>query len=169
MKNLIIEGFIGSGKGAVGRALGRKLGLNVVDLDKKVADRMKMTASEIYDRFGDVYFRAMETLILRELTESEEAFVLVLGSGAAQMPQNAEVLKKLGTVVYIRLPIEAIIRNMKASKKHGWIQEENWDEQVEKLFREREPGYRATADVTIEAEGKKSAQIVSEIMERTAG
>ena len=52
MDHIIIEGFIGSGKGAVARGVGKKLELPVVDVDRRVADRLKMTTAEIYDRFG---------------------------------------------------------------------------------------------------------------------
>ena len=166
MNHIIIEGFIGSGKGAAAKAVARKMNLSYLDLDKMVSERMKLTSPEIYDRFGEPYYRAMETLILDDLTHKEERTVIVLGSGAATMPQNYEYLKKLGTVFYIRLKPEEILANMrKSSKKHQWIHGDAWDEQVLRIYKDREPSYRKTADVTIDAGGKTSEEVADLIVE----
>lgn len=168
MNHIIIEGFIGSGKGAVGRALGRKMGMSVIDLDKRVSARMKMTVADIYQRFGEVYYRAMETLVLKEMSEDAKAApcIIVLGSGAAVMPQNSQYLKKLGRVYYLRMRPDTLWKNMKKSKKHGWIQKDTWDEQVERLYQEREPSYATVADEIIDADGLSSEEIAGRIADR---
>jgi shikimate kinase len=165
MENLIIEGFIGSGKGAVGKALAKSRGLRVFDLDKKVAGKMKMTSAEIYEKFGEPYYRAMETYVLAGLLDERTPHVVVLGSGVAMMPQNKKYLKALGTVIYIKLRQNHILENMKKSKKHSWIQPDDWDDQVKRLYKEREPAYRRTADLIITADGKSTEEIVAEINE----
>lgn len=166
MDHIIIEGFIGSGKGAVARAVGKKLKLTVVDIDRRIADRLKMTTAEVYDRFGEPYYRAMESIILSEMASSRKRDVIVLGSGVAMMPQNQKLLKELGCVYYIKLKQQTIIEHMKQSKKHAWIRSESWDEQVGKLYKEREPAYRKTADVVIPADGKTVEEIAEEIAAR---
>ena len=60
MDHILIEGFIGCGKGAVGTKLSEEMNIPLVDTDSKVAEKMKMTPEEIYDKFGEVYFRALE-------------------------------------------------------------------------------------------------------------
>ena len=165
MNHIIVEGFVGSGKGAVSRIVAKKLGIRAVDLDKLVSGRMKMTSAEIYSRFGEVYYRAMETLILDELTELKERCVIVLGSGAATMPQNKAYLEKLGQVFYIKLKTQQLLANMKkSSKKHDWIEGEEWEEKVLKIFKEREPAYKKTADVIITGDGKTAEEIADEII-----
>ena len=172
MDNLIIEGFIGSGKGAVARAIAKKLSLPCIDIDKKVSERLRMTTPEIYDRFGVPYYRAMETLILDELTRDEKRHVIVLGSGLATMPQNAPYLKQLGRVYYLKMKEAGLLAHMRRSQKHAWSRSETWDEQVEKLLKEREPWYRKTADVTIDANDKSADAVADEIIadqERASG
>ncbi len=164
MNHIIVEGFIGSGKGAVARAVGKKLKLTVVDVDRKVSERMKMSVAEIYERFGEPYYRAMETIVLGDLAQTQKEQVIVLGSGVAMMPQNRKYLKELGTVYYIKLKQQTIIENMKNSKKHEWIRSDGWDEQVSKLYKEREPAYSKTADVVIKADGKSVEEIADEIV-----
>ena len=166
MNHIIVEGFVGSGKGAVARIVAKRLKLRLIDLDKLVSERMKMTSVEIYSRFGEVYYRAMETLILDELTALEERCVIVLGSGAATMPQNKKYLEQLGTVFYIKLKQQTLIANMKkSSKKHEWVGGEEWEEQVFRIFKEREPAYKKTADHQIAADGKSAEEIADLIIE----
>lgn len=168
MKNLIIEGFIGSGKGAVGRLLGKTDNLEFIDLDKKVSEKMNMTSAEIYDKFGEVYYRAMETFILAGLVKTAKNSVIVLGSGVAMMPQNEQYLKDLGTVIYIRLHEDQILKNMKKSHRHQWIQSEGWDEHVKSIYKEREPAYKKTANLIVDGDGKNTKQIVEEINQKLA-
>jgi shikimate kinase len=163
MKNLIIEGFIGSGKGAVGRLLGKTRNMEFIDLDKKVSEKMNMTSAEIYDKFGEVYYRAMETFVLSNLAKTAENSVIVLGSGVAMMPQNAPYLKQLGTVIYLKLHEDQILKNMKKSHRHQWIQSEGWDEHVKNIYKEREPAYRKTADITIDGNQKTTKEMVEAI------
>lgn len=165
MNNIIIEGFIGSGKGSVGRALGKMTGMSVIDLDKRVSSKMGMTVADIYQKFGDVYYRAMETLVLKEMSEDEksEPHIIILGSGAAVMPQNARYLKKLGRVYYLRMSPETLWKNMKKSKKHGWIEKDHWDEKVDQMYKEREPSYAKVADIVIDADGLSADEIAAQI------
>lgn len=168
MKNLVIEGFIGSGKGAVGKLLAKTKNMKCVDLDKMVAEKMKMTSAEIYDKFGEAYYRAVETFVLDELSQTAENDVIVLGSGVAMMPQNRKYLKELGTVIYIKLHESQILKNMKKSKHHQWIQSEGWDDHVKSIYKEREPAYRKTADITVDGNNKSAQEIVKSIEEALA-
>lgn len=168
MKNLIIEGFIGSGKGAVGRLLAKTENMEFIDLDKKVSEKMNMTSAEIYDKFGDAYYRAMETFILSNLVNTAKNSVIVLGSAVAMMPQNAPYLKQLGTVIYLKLHEDQILKNMKKSHRHQWIQSEGWDEHVKSIYKEREPAYRKTADITIDSNQKTTKDVVAAIQEALA-
>lgn len=169
MKHLIIEGFIGSGKGAVGRMVAKKLNRQLVDIDKCVANRLKMSTAEIYDQLGEPYYRAMESIILSEQLSLEDPSVIVLGSGVALIQKNREYLKELGCVYYIRLKQQAVLGNMRTSKKHDWIRNEAWDDQVLKLYKEREPAYRKTADVVIAGDGKSVEEIADEIIAHAQG
>ncbi|MBQ6469593.1 MAG: shikimate kinase [Lachnospiraceae bacterium] len=164
MNHIIIEGFMGSGKGSISKRVASELGLPIIDVDKKISDRMKMTPSEVYDRFGDVFYRAMETFILSELKKTEERSVIIIGSGLPTVPQSAAILKELGTVYYLKTDMSMIISRLDRGKKKDWL-EENADlrERVKKLLEEREPSYLAAADVVIEAKKRTVSDIVAEL------
>lgn len=164
MNHLIIEGFIGSGKGKVGKLAGKKLNLPVIDVDRLVSEKVRMSTAEIYDRLGEPYYRALETIALGELTQIPQRSVIILGSGVAMMPQNGAYLKQLGRVYYISMRPKSVVANMKASKKHSWIRPDSWEDQVMKIYKEREPAYKKVADVVIAGDGKTPEEIVEEIL-----
>ena len=167
MYHIMIEGFMGSGKGTIARRVATEKGLPLVDIDKKVSDRLHMTPSEIYDRFGDVYYRAMETFILSELEKETERMVIILGSGLPTIPQNAKYLKKLGIVYYLQTDKSMIFSRLERGKKSDWLEDkENLREKVVALLTEREPSYLAVADVVIEAKKRTVADIVAELVAR---
>ncbi|MBE5996983.1 MAG: hypothetical protein E7240_06485 [Lachnospiraceae bacterium] len=165
MNHIIIEGFMGSGKGSISKRVATELDLPIIDVDKRISDRMKMTPAEIYDRFGDPYYRAEETFILSEIKTTEERSVIIVGSGLPTVPQSAAILKELGTVYYLKTDMSVIISRLDRGKKADWL-EENADlkERVKKLLEEREPSYLAAADVVIEAKKRTVTDIVAEIV-----
>ena len=165
MNHIILEGFMGSGKSAVAKALAKEMNLPLIDIDKQVESRLKMRTTEVYDRFGDVYYRAMETLILDELQSVEERSVIVLGSGLALMPQNAPYLKKLGKVYYLKVSKQLVVERLSKGEKHSWLRAGDFEEHVSRMLKEREPAYKKVADYTIKVDGKKTAEIVQEIVE----
>lgn len=165
MNHIIIEGFIGSGKGAVAKIVASRLGISRVDVDRCVAQKLKMTNGEIYDRFGEPYYRAMETLVLDELTGISTRHVIILGSGVAMMPQNASYLKSLGRVYYIRMRQSTLLERIRDDQRHAWLRGEEKDDKIARLYKEREPAYRKTADVIIPAEGKSVEEIAEAIIE----
>lgn len=164
MNHIILEGFMGSGKSAVAKALAKELDLPLIDIDKQVESRLKMRTTEVYDRFGDVYYRAMETLILDELQSVQERCVIVLGSGLALMPQNAPYLKKLGKVYYLKVSRQLVVERLSKGEKHSWLRAGDFEEHVSRMLKEREPAYRKVADCTIIVDGKKTSEIVREII-----
>ena len=165
MNHIIIEGFMGSGKGSISKRVASELSLPIIDVDKKISDRMKMSPAEIYDRFGDVFYRATETFVLSELKNTEERSVIIIGSGLPTVPQSAAILKELGTVYYLKTDMSMIISRLDRGKKKDWL-EENADlrERVKKLLEEREPSYLAAADIVIEAKKRTVTDIATEIV-----
>ena len=123
-----------------------------------------MRTTEVYDRFGDSYYRAMETMILIELQSREERSVIVLGSGLALMPKNAGYLEKLGTVYYLKVKHDTVVAKLAKQEKHAWLRAGDLEERVSKMMKEREPAYRRIANVTVEVDGKTVDEICDEII-----
>ena len=88
MNHIVIIGFMGSGKTRVGKRLAQEYGLPFIDVDRVVTKKMNLTISEIFQRFGEPYYRALETLVIKELTNDKERKVISLGSGLPIQEQN---------------------------------------------------------------------------------
>ena len=164
MNHIILEGFMGSGKSAVGKALSKELGLPLIDIDKRVSGKLKMPTAEVYSHYGDAYYRAMETVALAELQDETQRSIIVLGSGLALMPQNAPYLKKLGTVYYLKVGKQTVVERLSKGEKHSWLRAGDLEDKVVKMMKEREPAYKKVADVTIKVDGRSTADIVAEII-----
>jgi shikimate kinase len=80
------------------------------------------------------------------------------------MPQNAPYLKKLGRVYYLKVSRQLVVERLSKGEKHSWLRAGDFEEHVSRMLKEREPAYRKVADCTIIVDGKKTADIVQEII-----
>ena len=102
MNHIVIIGFMGSGKTRVGKRLSQDLNLPFVDVDKVIVRKMDLSIKEIFQRFGEPFYRALETMTIKSLLEDPERKVISLGSGLPMQEQNEKYLKKLKTIIYIK-------------------------------------------------------------------
>ncbi|HUM82464.1 MAG TPA: shikimate kinase [Lachnospiraceae bacterium] len=169
MNHIIIEGFMGSGKSAAGKLLSKEMKLPLIDIDKVITEKMKMTSGEIYERFGEPYYRAMETYVLAGLSGQPKRSVVILGSGLVLMPQNEAYLKELGTVYFLKVKQATIVERLEQSDRHPWMKTGDLGEHVARMLKEREPAYKKAANQIIKTDGKSVEDIVKEIIELDAG
>ena len=93
MNHIVIIGFMGSGKTRVGKRLAKDFNLPFVDVDRVVSKKMNLTMKEIFDRFGEPFYRALETTVIKALIDDPEQKIISLGSGLPMQEQNAEYYK----------------------------------------------------------------------------
>ena len=96
MNHIVVIGFMGSGKTRVGKRLSSDLGLTFVDVDKVIVKKMNMSVKEILQKFGEPYYRALETMTVKALIEDKERKVISLGAGLPVQEQNEQYIKQLG-------------------------------------------------------------------------
>ena len=93
MNHIVVIGFMGSGKTRVGKRLSSDLGLTFVDVDKVIVKKMNMSVKEILQKFGEPYYRALETMTVKALIEDKERKVISLGAGLPVQEQNEQYIK----------------------------------------------------------------------------
>jgi len=91
---------MGTGKSSVGRILEKQTGFHRFDTDEMVSSKLKMSIQEIFSKYGEEKFRAAETEALQSLTGKESA-IIVTGGGVVTKAKNTDLLKRLGTVVWL--------------------------------------------------------------------
>ena len=109
--NLILCGFMGSGKSTVGRLLARRLHRPFVDLDEFIEQQTGQTVAEIFNTRGEGAFRALEREAARSLC-SQSGLVLSCGGGTVLNPQTAALLKQSGTVIYLKVLPQTVLQRL---------------------------------------------------------
>ena len=163
MGNVILIGFMGCGKTTVGLRLSYRLRRPIIDTDKEIEKEEKRTISDIFATDGEAYFRDRETACLRKLTESVNNQIISVGGGLPLREENRRLLHELGQVFYLRAKGETIYERLKGDTTRPLLQVDDPLKKIETLIRERDPYYRAAADVAITVDGKSFSQILDEI------
>src|SRR3989441_13195983 len=114
--NIVLIGYRGTGKSAVGRLLAPRLGRELVSTDAEIVKRAQRTIPEIVAQQGWDYFRDLESDICRELA-SRDQLVIDTGGGAILRAQNVEALKKDGTLFWLTASSETIARRNVGDKQ----------------------------------------------------
>jgi shikimate kinase len=165
MENVILIGFMGCGKSTVGLRLSYRLRRTIVDTDKEIEKEEKRTISDIFATDGEAYFRNLETDCLRKLNDSAGNQIISVGGGLPVREENRALLHELGQVFYLRAEGETIYERVKDDTTRPLLQVEDPLTRIKTLIEERDPCYRAAADVVITVDGKSFSQILDEIEE----
>ncbi len=163
MDNIILIGFMGSGKSTVGIRLSYRLRRAMEDTDKLIEKEEGRTISEIFAADGENYFRELETACLKKLLRTMKHRIISTGGGLPIREENHALLKKLGTVVYLRAEAETIYERVKHDTSRPLLQGENPKEKIRKLLKERVSVYEMAADIVIDVDHKDFDTILDEI------
>ena len=168
MNHIVIIGFMGSGKTRVGQQLAKDLGLPFIDLEKIITKKMNLSAREIFERFGEPYYRALETLALKQLIQDKNRKVISLGAGLPLQEQNEKYLKQLGTIIYLKGSFATLKKRLEGSRKDPLLDGEDRDEKIKKLLKQRDPVYDKFADIKVVTGEKPFEELIKEIEEKIA-
>ena len=166
MNHVVIIGFMGSGKTRVGKQLSKDLGLSFVDLERLITRKMNMSAREIFQRFGEPYYRALETVALKQFIQDSERRVISLGAGLPLQEQNEKYIKKLGTVVYLKGSYETLKKRLENSSSNPLIEGADKADKIKKLLKQRDPVYAKFADVEMITGDKPFEELIGQLEEK---
>ena len=145
-KHLFIIGMQGSGKSSLGKRVAKETGLPFADTDAIVAQSAGGTVNDFFEKYGEDMFRRAETRALAALTYAPP-MIISTGGGAVMNPVNRHIMRSWGTIVLIDRPLEDILGDIKLDRRpdlrDGGLAE------VERVYHERLPVYRALADITL--------------------
>ena len=164
-KNLILIGFMGSGKTSVGLKLSYRLHTPVEDTDKIIEAREGCSISSIFAGQGESAFRMMETALLKELCERTYKRIYSVGGGTPIREENRELLKNLGTVIYLRVRPETVYNRLKHDTTRPLLQCENPLERIRELLESRKDAYESCADIIVDVDDYNTDQVL-ELIEK---
>lgn len=163
--SIILIGFMGSGKTTAGIKLSYKLKRPFLDTDKLIEKREKRSISDIFAAEGEEYFRRAETEVLRELVKSSSCQIISVGGGTPLRAENRELLRRLGTVVYLKVSAETVYKRLKGDATRPLLQGADPMGKIKSLLASRERLYEEAADITIVNDGKEYDRVIQEILE----
>lgn len=161
---LALAGFMGAGKSRIGWELSRYLGLSFVDTDRVVERVSYMRIADIFEHYGEETFRDYETEVIRRTLNLDEV-VISTGGGTVTRKINREMLKSRGPVVTLWASPETIYKRTRRHKR-PLLELGNPLERIRELMEARKEAYMDVASINIDSDGRKSADVVEEIVER---
>lgn len=150
-RNLILCGFMGCGKSSVGWRAARLLEREFCDLDRYIEEKEGLTVSEIFAQYGEGGFREREAQAVREMA-ARPGLIIASGGGTVLREENVRILHEGGgIIIFLDAPLAALQERLKNDKRRPLLQVPNRREVIAQLHAEREPLYRAAADVVVDA------------------
>ena len=139
-ENMVLIGMPGCGKSTVGRALADRTGRRLVDIDQELEQELGCAIPDFFAQKGEAAFRQAESEMLARFCR-ESGLVIACGGGAVTVPENIDVMRQNGRLVYLRRPLEELPTEGRPVSQ---------SRPLEELFAQRRPLYESAADLTVD-------------------
>jgi shikimate kinase len=163
MKNLVLVGFMGSGKTDAGKLAAARLGMTFMDMDEVIERRHGQTISKIFETKGETFFRLQERALVRELADRQDR-VIATGGGVVLNPNNLRDFSRTGIVICCWVDAKVAHERTK-NTKHRPLLGDQADRlaRIETLLRERQHLYNAISN-RVDTSGMSVEQQTDEIL-----
>ena len=163
--NIVLIGFMGAGKSTISSQMSDAFAMKVVEMDQIIAEREGMTVSEIFEIYGEEYFRDAETNLLIEMQQRNNV-VISCGGGVPLRERNVVEMRKNGKVVLLTAKPETILERLKDDHSRPLLENNKNVDFVHDLMEKRREKYEAAADIIVVTDGKSEVEICEEIIQR---
>ncbi len=160
MKNIVLTGFMGAGKSSVGKRLGKRLKMSVIDTDDVIEKDSGMKISDIFAEHGEKYFRGIEKKAVKKVSH-----VIITGGGVVLDKDNMKNLRKNSVIVYLHATPEAVYNRVKEETHRPLLHVKDPLKKIEELLLYRAPFY-ADNDIRIETSNLSIREVVDEVVRK---
>lgn len=161
----MLIGFMGAGKTTVSRELSKMTGRKELDMDAYIVDREGMTIKDMFDRFGEEYFRQKETESLIEIMDMDD-LIVSCGGGVVVKDENVDHMKNGGVIVLLTATPQTTLDRVKNSTDRPILNGNMNIEFITELMNKRKDRYLSVADIIVETDDKSVFDICTEIMDK---
>ena len=148
MSWIVLGGYMGAGKSAVGRRLSSRLSLSFVDADREVEAHAGMAIPEIFAKRGELWFRRTEEDVIREILGREPAGIVALGGGALESAKTRSLISRTARLTWLRVSPEVAWERVSGSNRPLATDRDRF---IRRAI-EREPNYREVAAFSVDAD-----------------
>lgn len=163
--NILLIGFMGTGKTTISSLLKDKMNLPEIDMDKYIVNKENTSIADIFEQKGEEYFRKVETECLIEILQNE-GVIVSCGGGVVVKDENVTHMKDKGTIVLLTATPETIYHRVKNSNDRPILNGNMNVEFIAQLMEKRRERYLSVADIIIDTDDKTSEEVANEIIEK---
>lgn len=163
--NIFLIGFMGCGKSTVAAKLNQMYGMHVVEMDQEISKRQKMSIPEIFEQYGEEYFRNLESALLEEIATGSGQ-VVSCGGGVVLREDNVAEMKKSGHIVLLTAKPEKVLKRVQKDDNRPILKGRKTVEDIQTLMEARCEKYEGAADIVVATDDKNIAEICDEIIQR---
>lgn len=162
MKNIVLVGFMGTGKSVTGRLLAQRLNMDFIELDSLIEAKEKMPIKDIFEKKGEPYFRLVEKSVVKEASSGKNV-VISAGGGAILDEDNFKNLKSNGIIICLKASPETILKRTKDLKTRPLLNVPEPKKKIEDLLKKREAYYNK-ADFSVDTDDLSVEQVAERIL-----
>ncbi len=162
--NIVVVGFMGTGKTAVARLLATRLDLKYISTDEIIEDKERRSCNDVFHRSGESYFRAVEKEVVKKVSQLDK-FVIDAGGGVVLDKENLANLKQRGKLICLEASVDVIIERTKRNRHRPLLNVKDPKAKIEELLTKRAPFY-AKADFCINTTELTVENVVKEIIKK---
>lgn len=161
---IILTGFMGTGKTAVGQSLARMIGYNFIDSDREIESRQGRSVQKIFEEEGESYFRKLEKDTIARLSQNPNT-ILSVGGGAILDSDTFDLLDLAGKMVHLTATVDEITNRLGHGNERPLLAGGDRKKKIRKLMQERESIY-SKVGLQIDTTGLAIDEVVKKILEQ---
>jgi len=162
--NIILIGFMGSGKTTFGKWITRNHNMEFLDTDEYIENKYNKLIKDIFRDSGEETFRDMETQAIKELAQVCDNCVISVGGGLPVRAVNRSLLKELGIVVYLEASVDELVKRLSKDTSRPLLAGGNLREKIESLMAAREALYKEAADIIVKTDDRRFEDMYTEVV-----
>lgn len=162
-RNIVLIGFMGSGKTAAGKKLSEKLNTAFVDIDKLIEKEQETTIADIFSISGEKHFRALEKEMVVRVSREAEEKVIATGGGVVLNPENMTNLRQRGVIIWLSVSPETVYQRTKKNRYRPLLLGASPKKKIEELMKSRRHLY-SKADFKVETSDRSIDEVADEIL-----
>ncbi|MCC6488678.1 MAG: shikimate kinase [Candidatus Hydrogenedentes bacterium] len=163
--NIVLIGYRGTGKSAVGTLVAERLGMACVGMDARIVGKAGMSIPEIVAQRGWPGFRDLESEVAREYA-AQDGLVIDAGGGVIERPENVEVLRANGTVFWLKASVPTIVLRIQGdTQRPSLTGGKSFTDEVAEVLERRTPLYQNAAHHAIDTDALTPEEVADRVVE----